>query len=159
MNTQLLIGLLLTITPLIELRLGLPIVIDYCLKNNLSIGLYSTIVISLNILLILAIFLFMDLFHKTFLKIPLYEKVFGSSISKIQKKAEKVKEGKFNSRFIALAIFVAIPLPGTGAWTGTLIAWLLGLNRIKSFIAIALGVIIAGIIILFGSLGLFSFFY
>jgi uncharacterized membrane protein len=57
--------------------------------------------------------------------------------------------------YIALMIFVAIPLPGTGAWTGTLIAWTLGLNRLKSFIAIAVGVLIAGLLVLLLSLGVF----
>ena len=58
--------------------------------------------------------------------------------------------------------FVAIPLPGSGAWTGTLIAWIIGLDRLKSFVAITFGVIVAGLIILLvslGSLGLFNGFY
>ncbi len=55
--------------------------------------------------------------------------------------------------YLALAIFVGIPLPITGAWTGTLIAWLLDLNRKKSFIAIASGVIIAGVLVTLATLG------
>ncbi len=60
---------------------------------------------------------------------------------------------KHNAEFekygsIGLAIFVGIPLPATGAWTGCLIAWILGLERKKSLLAISLGVVVAGIIVL-----------
>ena len=55
--------------------------------------------------------------------------------------------------FLALTFFVAIPLPGTGAWTGCLLSWLLDLERKKSILAISLGVLIAGIFILFGTIG------
>jgi uncharacterized membrane protein len=48
---------------------------------------------------------------------------------------------------IGLMAFVAIPLPGTGAWTGVLIAFLFGLDFKKSLLIIAIGVFIAGIIV------------
>ncbi len=48
---------------------------------------------------------------------------------------------------IGLLAFVAIPLPGTGAWTGALIAFLFGLNFKKSFLVITVGVFIAGVIV------------
>lgn len=159
MELQLLIGLILTIVPLVELRLGLPVVIDYCLKNNLAIAPYFIIVLILNVLIIFAIFFFLDFFHHFFMRISIYEKIFGKGIEGIQKKVEKIKSKESNSKFIALMLFVSVPLPGTGAWTGTLIAWLLGLNRLKSFIAIALGVLVAGVLILFASLGVLGFFY
>ena len=47
----------------------------------------------------------------------------------------------------ALVIFVAIPLPGTGAWTGALIAFLFGLTKWKSWLLICLGVLIAGVLV------------
>ena len=50
--------------------------------------------------------------------------------------------------FLALTLFVGIPLPGTGAWTGCLIAWILGLNRKKSVLSITLGVVIASILVI-----------
>jgi len=56
-----------------------------------------------------------------------------------------------------LFIFVAIPLPLTGAYTGTFISWVLGLDRKKSILAISLGVLTAGIIIYFSTLGIISF--
>jgi uncharacterized membrane protein len=48
---------------------------------------------------------------------------------------------------MGLILFVAIPLPVTGAWTGTLVSYLLDLNKFKSFMAITLGVLIAGLIV------------
>jgi len=51
-------------------------------------------------------------------------------------------------------LFVALPLPGTGAWTGSLIAWALNLKRNRSFLAIAFGVLIAGLIVLILTLGI-----
>ena len=59
---------------------------------------------------------------------------------------------------LALIPFVAIPLPGTGAYTGALIAEFLGLNRLKSCLTIAIGVCLAGIITLLISLGLIKLF-
>lgn len=53
---------------------------------------------------------------------------------------------------MALLLFVGIPLPGTGAWTGTLAASMLNLNFKKSTIAVSLGVLLAGIIMTVGSL-------
>ena len=58
--------------------------------------------------------------------------------------------------FIALMLFVAIPLPGTGAWTGTLAASFLNIKFKDTIIAVILGVLIAGLIMMAGSLGLFS---
>ena len=58
--------------------------------------------------------------------------------------------------YIALLLFVGIPLPGTGAWTGTLAASFLELDWKKSVIMVMLGVIMAGVIMYLGSIGLFG---
>ena len=91
--------------------------------------------------------------------IKIYKKYFGYILLKIQKKTEVVKKNFNKFGYLALLLFVAIPLPGTGAWTGCLIAWIMKLDRIKSFFAIAIGIIIAGVIILLISLGIFSSIY
>ena len=57
---------------------------------------------------------------------------------------------------VALYFFVAVPLPGTGAWTGSLVAMILGIPLKKAFPAIAAGVVTAGLIMGVGSYGLFS---
>jgi uncharacterized membrane protein len=77
----------------------------------------------------------------------------------MHKKAKKVENRFEKFEYLSLVLFVAIPLPGTGAWTGALVSWILGLNRWKSFIAIAFGVTIAGFLVLLLSLGFFNWFY
>ena len=58
--------------------------------------------------------------------------------------------------FIALMLFVGIPLPGTGAWTGTLAATFLDMKFKDAVIAVVCGVLIAGVIMLLASMGLFG---
>ena len=69
----------------------------------------------------------------------------------VEAKAEKHK-GKIDKYgYVGLFLFVAIPLPGTGAWTGSLIAALMKMKFWKSFLFIVLGVLTAGLIMTFGS--------
>ena len=69
---------------------------------------------------------------------------------------QKIQEKAGKGFFIALLLFVGIPLPGTGAWTGTLAASLLGLSFKETVISVILGVLLAGLIMMAGSFGLFS---
>ena len=155
MNTQLLVGFLMTLAPISELRGGLPVIVEYCTKKGLSVWPYFAVVLALNILVIVLIFLFMDFFHSTFLRFGFYRRFSERVLNKIRIKAQRI-EGKMDSwGYLALMLFVSIPLPGTGAWTGTLVAWTLGLKRFNSFVAISLGVVLAGFLILFASLGFF----
>ncbi len=79
--------------------------------------------------------------------------------SKGRKSREKLKETAGNKGlFIGLLLFVGIPLPGTGAWTGTLAASFLDMDFKTSILAVMLGVLVAGIIMGTASVGLFSFF-
>ena len=75
------------------------------------------------------------------------------AIIKSQKKAENRREKVEKAEFWGLFLLVAIPLPGTGAWTGSLVAAVLGMKYWKSFFAIVLGVITAGIVVLLISYG------
>lgn len=69
---------------------------------------------------------------------------------------EKLQAKAGRGIFIALLLFVGIPLPGTGAYTGTLAASLLNMRFRDTVIAVTLGVLLAGLIMMAGSLGLFS---
>jgi len=159
MEFQLLIGFVLTLMPVTELRVGLPLIIDYCLKNNLSILPFFLLVVLLNVFVIFLAYSFLEFLHKYLIKWKFYAKIFNRFIEKLRKKNDKF-EKKFNEiGYLALVLFVAIPLPGTGAWTGTLVAWLFGLEKRKSVLAISLGVLIAGILILIASLGILGIFY
>lgn len=74
-------------------------------------------------------------------------------VEKLEAKADKKKEQIEKSEFWGLLLFVGIPLPGTGAWTGTLIASLLNMNKKKALIASILGVVLAGAIMMLFSFG------
>ena len=74
----------------------------------------------------------------------------------LDKKVDKHKGQIEKYGYLGLILFVGIPLPGTGAWTGCLIASVLEMDRKKSFIAALIGVFIASIIMMFLSFGLLS---
>ena len=74
-------------------------------------------------------------------------------ITKLETKALSKKEKIEKLQFWGLFFFVGIPLPGTGAWTGTLIASMIDMNKKKALLASILGVILAGIIMLIMSYG------
>jgi len=158
MDLSILFYVLLSMLPIIELRGGLPLAINYAIQNNLSVPLVSFLIILSNILVIFFVFFFLDNLHKIFLKFSFYKKFFNFYLDKMQKKIDKFEKEYSALGFLALAIFVAVPLPGTGAWTGTLISWILGLDRKKSIFSIALGVIIAGILVLLMTLGFLFLF-
>ena len=71
-------------------------------------------------------------------------------IEKIEKRAMNRSESIANKEFLGLMLFVAIPFPGTGAWTGALIAALLQFDRKKSFVYIFIGVLIAASLVTLG---------
>ncbi len=83
-------------------------------------------------------------------------KFFTFCIEKGHKGGEKLKATAGNGLFVALMLFVGIPIPGTGAWTGTLAASFLDMGFRKSVIAVLCGVLIAGVIMGAISAGLFS---
>ena len=72
----------------------------------------------------------------------------------VRKKADKHKGFIEKYGYLGLFFFVGIPIPGTGAWTGCLIASLLNLDRKKSFLATLLGLIMASVIMMLLSYGL-----
>lgn len=158
MGKQLVIGFLLTIMPITEIRFGLPIILDYVLKNNLPLLPFFSLAVLLNILIIPFIFFFLDKIHTYLLKFKNYNKIIKIPLKKLQKKANKLEERFEKIGFIALFIFVSIPLPITGAWTATFISWTLNLNRKKSILSIAAGILMASLIVLFFSYNILNFF-
>ena len=70
-----------------------------------------------------------------------------------------LKKAGSSGTYFALFLFVAVPLPGTGVWTGTLAASILKLDFKKTVIAISAGVLVAGLIMLLVSLGLFKWMF
>lgn len=81
-------------------------------------------------------------------------------VTRMEKKAEKNRAAVEKYAFWGLAILVAIPLPGTGAWTGALVAAMMEMRLKRAFPAIVIGVVIAGVIVsvvTYGAQTIFSF--
>jgi uncharacterized membrane protein len=158
MDLRLIYALILSILPISELRGGLPLAIVYAQEHGISLALIFPLIVMMNILAVFLAFFFLDRIHHIFLSNKAYKKLFDRYVERIQKKVDKF-EAKYSSMgFLALTLFVAVPLPATGAWSGCLIAWLLNLDRKKSILSISIGVLIAGILMLLGTLGFLQIF-
>ena len=83
-------------------------------------------------------------------------KLFAGLMEKLEKRIEKKADSVMKKAALGLYIFVAIPLPGTGAWTGALIASMFDMRFKYALPAIVLGVLTAGIIMTVGSYGISS---
>jgi uncharacterized membrane protein len=131
---------LLSLLPVSELRGGIP----YAVANGISIAVaYGACVLS-NILVIPIVFVFLETVHSSFYRLKPYRILFDKWVARTRMKAERNVE-KYG--YWGIMLFVAIPLPITGAYTGTLAAWLLRLDKRRAFWYLALGVVIAGIVV------------
>lgn len=139
---------LISMVPIVELRGAIPIAEGL----GLNIFLYYPIAIIGNMLPVPIIYLFARKVLEWGKDKKLIGKFFTWCLEKGEKGGDKLKQSAGNSGiFWALLIFVGIPLPGTGAWTGTLAASFLNLDFKTSISAITLGVLLAGIIMSLGS--------
>ncbi len=147
--------IILSILPISELRGGIP----YAILNGINPITAFLFAVLANILVIPIIFFFLDNIHGFLLNNRAYKKAFNFYITR---KVDKVKRKYETLGLFVLFLFVAIPLPGTGAYTGVLLSWFFKLDRKKSFATIAFGVITAGIVITFLTLtgrGLFGLIF
>lgn len=139
-----LVVFIISLCPILECRLGMFTAISL-LHMNPFLGFAISFLG--NILPIPFILLLINQIFEWLKKIPVINKPIYWLEEKTLKKRDKIdKYGVWG-----LLLFVAIPLPGTGAWTGSLLAALLHLDKKKSFGVICVGVIIAGLIISIGS--------
>ena len=143
-----LIVFFVSMIPIIELRGAIPIAEGL----GLNIFLYYPIAIIGNMIPVPIIYLFARKVLEWGKDKKLIGKFFTWCLEKGTKGGEKLKESAGNKGiFWALLIFVGIPLPGTGAWTGTLAASFLNLDFKTSISAVTLGVVLAGFIMSLGS--------
>lgn len=148
MTKKYLIVFLVSMLPIIELRGAIPIAEGM----GLNIFWYYIIAIIGNILPVPIIYLFARKVLEWGKDKKIIGKFFTWCLEKGEKGGEKLRKTAGNTGiFWALLIFVGIPLPGTGAWTGTLAASFLKLDFKTSIFAVTLGVILAGIIMSLGS--------
>ncbi|MEF3245269.1 MAG: small multi-drug export protein [Caldisericaceae bacterium] len=132
---------LVTFLPSVELRGAIPLAI---LKYKIGVVQAFLIVTFANILITPLVFLLFDLMIFAASKISFLNKFVVLYLENLRKRAKPYVD-KYG--FWGLMIFVAIPLPGTGAYSGALAAKILGMEKLKAFISISLGVIIAGVIV------------
>ena len=137
---------IISMMPLLELRGGL------LAATLLKMDFVPAYLISIvgNTLPIPLVLLFLDKVFN-FLK---KSKKLNKLISKLEKKILSKKGQIEKYGYLGLLLFVGIPLPGTGAWTGAGLAVLLNLNKKKAFVSIMLGVILASIIMSILSYGI-----
>lgn len=133
-------SVLLSLAPVSELRGGIP----YAVYNGVNPFLAYAVCVLVNFLVAPLLFLFFDYLHHHLLHINCYRRTFEHFLEKTRRRTHRKIE-KYG--YLGLTIFVAIPLPVTGAWTGALAAWFFGMKKKKSILAIALGVAIAGVIV------------
>ncbi len=139
--------LLIAASPLIELRGSIP--------YGIAVGLDPWVVFALstlaNIIVAPMVFLFLEWALHIFEK----NKTLGDFIKKIRDRAHaKVAPHLEKHGYLGLAIFVAIPLPLTGVWTATLVAYFLKMERKKAILAIAAGAVVAGALVTLASVGI-----
>lgn len=130
----------ISMLPIAELRGGIP----YALINNINPFLAYILCCLANCIAFPIVYLFLGIFHKRLIKWSLYETLFNKFVTRTRKKLEGTIE-KWG--FWGLMIFVMIPLPVTGAYTGSFAAWLFNIKKREAFLAITLGIFIAGIIV------------
>ena len=147
-----LIMFIISMVPLIELRGAVP----YGLGMNLNPVWVYVICILGNMIPVPFIYFFARRVLEWGKDKPLIGKFFSFCLNKGEKGGQKLQEKAGRGLFVALFLFVGIPLPGTGAWTGTLAASILDMDFKSSIAACMCGVVLAGIIMGLASMGLFS---
>lgn len=137
--------LLLSALPITELRITIPM----ALTMGMSPIRAYFLAVAGNLLPILPLMLLLQPLSIILKHFPRLNNVFQRLLLKTRAKGKKVH--KYG--LLGLVLFVSIPFPGTGAWTGTTLAWLLGFGLYSTALAVSLGVFISGILVTLVSQG------
>ena len=131
-----------SMVPLVELRGAIPI------SQGLQLPLLQSYIICVigNMIPVPIIYFFARKVLEWGADKPVIGKLFTFCLEKGEKGGKKLQEKAGRGLFLALLLFVGIPLPGTGAWTGTLAASILDMDFKSSVTAVMLGVLLAGVI-------------
>ncbi len=147
---------IISMIPLIELRGSVPVGLSPLWGEALPIiPLYMVCIIG-NMLPVPFIFFFARKVLEWGADKKFIGKFFSFCLEKGEKGGKKLQEKAGKGLYVALFLFVGIPLPGTGAWTGTLASSFLNMDFKKSIIAVTAGVVLAGIIMGLASAGVFG---
>lgn len=149
---KLLMTVLISMVPVIELRGAIPIATAHGL--NLWVAILFSVIGNLIPVPFIIIFI-----RKIFDWMERISPKLQKLVNKLKARADKKAETVQKYAFWGLVILVAIPLPGTGAWTGALVAAMLNMPLRRAFPAIALGVVGAGVIVSFVTYGAGTIFF
>lgn len=138
--TTILLTALFALLPISELRGAIP----FAVLRGVDLFPAALICVGINALVPFLAFLFLSTVHKLFYKLSWYKGFFDRFVEKARVKVHAQVE---RYGYLGLLVFVAIPLPMTGAWTGALGAWVLGMDKKKACLAIVGGVVVAGVIV------------
>jgi uncharacterized membrane protein len=144
------ITIIISALPIIEIRGSLPVAVSLLKMPIWQAYLWSVIG---NSLIIIPVILFLEKFSDYLVSHKYFSKFFEWWFAKARKNKDLMQ--KYEA--IGLAIFVAIPLPATGAWTGCVLAYLFGIKKRYAFIAIFAGVAFAGLIVMAITYGFVKF--
>ena len=141
-----------SMVPLIELRGAIPI------SQGLGMPIIPSYIVCIiaNMIPVPIIYLFARKVLEWGADKPVIGKFFSWCLTKGEHGGQKLQEKAGRGLFLALLLFVGIPIPGTGAWTGTLAASILDMDFKSSVLAVMLGVLLAGIIMMAVSFGVFG---
>lgn len=134
----------ISMVPLIELRGAIPV------SQGLGLPIIPSYIVCIlaNMLPVPIIYLFARKVLVWGCDKPVIGGFFTWCLEKGEKGGRKLQEKAGRSLFVALMLFVGVPLPGTGAWTGTLAASILDMDFKSTVIAVMLGVVLAGVIMM-----------
>lgn len=130
----------LSFLPISELRGAIPFAVAH------EVPWYAAYAMAafLNAMVAPVCWIFLSTLNKIFLKMEWYKKFFEKFIERAR---NKLHDNVERWGWLGIALFVAIPLPLTGAWTGTLGAWVFGLSKRRTMLAVVIGVVISGAIV------------
>lgn len=143
---SILMTLLISMVPVLELRAAIPAGVI----AGLDIPVVVVAAIIGNLIPIPFIIVFI---RKIFKWMQTKSEKLAALVKRLEDKADRKKDKVLKYEFWGLMFFVAIPLPGTGAWTGALIAAMLDMQLKRAFPAIAAGVVIAAVIVTVATYG------
>jgi uncharacterized membrane protein len=133
---------ILSFLPISELRGAIP----FAIVQGVPWYYAYPLSVLFNILVSPVCWIFLSTLHKLLFTVHWYRNIFNCFVERTRRKLGSSVE---KWEWFGIVLFVAIPLPLTGAWTGTFGAWLFGISKRQTLLAIMLGVVISGAIVTF----------
>lgn len=133
-------SLALSLTPISELRGAVP----YALAQGVHPLVAYLVCVAANALVGPLVYVFLGSVHRLLSHLAPYRRLFAALVARARTRVQQKVE---RYGYVGLALFVAIPLPVTGAYTGALGAWVLGMRPRGVFLAVGCGVVVAGVVV------------